>query len=47
MRPKKSISLLLSFIESTPSIGKQLDPFHPQLAEFMAQAMEVYADRKL
>ena len=30
-----------------PDYRKQLDPFHPQLAEFMAQAMEVYADRKL
>lgn len=30
-----------------PDFRKQLDPFHPQLAEFMAKAMEVYADRKL
>ena len=30
-----------------PDYRKQLDPFHPELAEFMAQAMEVYADYKL
>lgn len=30
-----------------PEYRKQLDPFHPQLAEFMAQAMGVYAGRKL
>lgn len=30
-----------------PEFRKQLDPFHPKLAEFMAQAMEYYADHKL
>ncbi|MFI5343953.1 MAG: TipAS antibiotic-recognition domain-containing protein [Chlamydiales bacterium] len=30
-----------------PEYRKQLDPFHPELAEFMAKAMEVYADRSL
>lgn len=30
-----------------PEFRKQLDPFHPKLAEFMAQAMKVFADRKL
>ena len=28
-------------------IRKQLDPFHPKLAEFMGQAMKVFADRNL
>ena len=30
-----------------PEFRKQLDPFHPELAEFMAQAMKVFADREL
>ncbi len=30
-----------------PAFRKQLDLFHPQLAEFMAEAMKVFADRKL
>ncbi|MBI3901176.1 MAG: MerR family transcriptional regulator [Chlamydiia bacterium] len=30
-----------------PEFRKQLDPFHPELAEFMAQAMKVFADRNL
>lgn len=33
--------------EEHPEFRKQLDPFHPKLAEFMAQAMKVFADRKL
>lgn len=30
-----------------PEFRKQLDPFHPQLAAFMSQAMQVYAERNL
>ncbi len=30
-----------------PEFRKQLDPFHPQLAEFMAQAMRIFADQNL
>lgn len=30
-----------------PEFRKQLDPFHPQLAEFMAQAMRKFADQNL
>lgn len=30
-----------------PEFRKQLDPFHPRLATFMAEAMRVFADRKL
>ncbi len=30
-----------------PEFRKQLDPFHPELATFMADAMKVFAERKL
>ncbi len=30
-----------------PEFRNQLDPFHPSLAAFMAEAMKVFADRKL
>lgn len=30
-----------------PEIRKQLDPFHPKLAEFMSQGMTIFADREL
>ena len=30
-----------------PAFRKQLDPFHPKLAEFMATAMKIFADREL
>lgn len=30
-----------------PEFRKQLDPFHPQLAEFMAQAMRIFANQNL
>ncbi len=30
-----------------PEFRKQLDPFHPQLATFMAVAMTIFADREL
>jgi MerR family transcriptional regulator, thiopeptide resistance regulator len=30
-----------------PEFRKQLDPFHPKLAEFMAEAMSAFADREL
>ena len=30
-----------------PEIRKQLDPFHPNLATFMAEAMRVFTDQKL
>ncbi len=30
-----------------PEFRKQLDPFHPQLAEYMAQAMREFADQNL
>ncbi len=33
--------------EEHPEFRKQLDPFHPSLAIFMAKAMKVFADREL
>jgi len=30
-----------------PEFRKQLDPFHPKLADFMSEAMVVFADREL
>jgi DNA-binding transcriptional MerR regulator len=30
-----------------PEFRKQLEPFHPQLADFMAEAMRVFAQKKL
>lgn len=30
-----------------PDFRKQIDPFHPQLAELMAQAMRIFADQNL
>jgi hypothetical protein len=30
-----------------PEFRKQLDPFHPKLAKFMAEAMRVFADTQL
>lgn len=33
--------------EEHPEMRKQLDPFHSNLATFMAEAMRVFADRKL
>ena len=33
--------------EDHPEFRKQLDPFHPQLAAFMAKAMRLFADREL
>jgi MerR family transcriptional regulator, thiopeptide resistance regulator len=39
-------ALALVYVER-PEFRKQLDAFHSELAEFMAQAMKVFADRKL
>ena len=30
-----------------PEFRKQLDPFHPSLAVFMAEAMKIFTDRDL
>ncbi|HEY2810988.1 MAG TPA: TipAS antibiotic-recognition domain-containing protein [Rhabdochlamydiaceae bacterium] len=33
--------------EEHPEMRKQLDPFHPELAAFMAKAMKIFAEREL
>jgi MerR family transcriptional regulator, thiopeptide resistance regulator len=38
---------LAQLYQEHPAFRKQLDPFHPELAVFMAEAMKVFADRKL
>lgn len=38
---------LAQMYQEHPEFRKQLDPFHPELATFMAEAMKVFADRKL
>lgn len=38
---------LAQMYQEHPEFRKQLDPFHPELAIFMAEAMRVFADRKL
>jgi MerR family transcriptional regulator, thiopeptide resistance regulator len=38
---------LAQLYQEHPEFRKQLDPFHPQLAEFMAQAMIAFADQNL
>ena len=38
---------LAQMYQEHPEFRKQLDPFHPNLAAFMAEAMRVFADRKL
>jgi len=38
---------LAQLYQEHPEFRKQLDPFHPELAVFMAEAMKVFADRKL
>jgi len=38
---------LAQMYQEHPEFRKQLDPFHSELATFMADAMKVFADRKL
>ena len=38
---------LAQMYQEHPEFRKQLDPFHPELATFMTEAMRVFADRKL
>ncbi len=44
---KQVYKALAQLYREHPEYRKQLDPFHPELAEFMAKAMEVYADHSL
>ncbi len=38
---------LAQLYQEHPEYRKQLDPFHPKLGEFMAEAMRVFANKKL
>lgn len=44
---KEVYKAMAQLYEEHPDIRKQLDPFHCELASFMAKAMRVFADRKL
>lgn len=44
---KQVYKALAQLYREHPEYRKQLDPFHPELAEFMAQGMEAYADKNL
>lgn len=44
---KQVYKALAQLYREHPEYRKQLDPFHPELAEFMAKAMEMYAERSL
>lgn len=44
---KKVYKALAQLYVEHPEYRKQLDPFHPDLASFMADAMNVFADRNL
>lgn len=44
---KEVYRALAQMYQEHPEFRKQLDPFHPQLADFMAKAMKAYADREL
>lgn len=42
--PKEIYQALAQLYLEHPAFRKQIDPFHPKLAEFMSQAMKLYAD---
>lgn len=44
---KEVYKALAQLYAEHPEFRKQLNPFHPDLATFMASAMKVFADRKL
>lgn len=44
---KEVYQAMAQLYEEHPEFRKQLDPFHPNLANFMAEAMRVFADQKL
>lgn len=43
---KTYLSMARLYVEN-PDYRKYYDPFHPQLAPFLAQAMQIFADREL
>ena len=44
---KEVYKALAQLYREHPAYRKQLDPFHPELAEFLAQGMEIFAKHKL
>ncbi|MBA2307249.1 MerR family transcriptional regulator [Candidatus Dependentiae bacterium] len=44
---KEVYKALAQLYREHPAYRKQLDPFHPKLAEFLAQGMEIFANSKL
>lgn len=44
---KEVYKALAELYREHPEYRKQIDPIHPQLAEFMTRAMKVFADREL
>lgn len=44
---KEVYKALAQLYHEHPTFRKQLDPFHPKLAQFMSQAMTAYAERRL
>jgi DNA-binding transcriptional MerR regulator len=44
---KEVYKAMAQLYEEHPAMRKQLDPFHPQLAEFMAKAMRIFAAKSL
>ena len=44
---KEVYKALAQLYREHPGFRKQLDPFHPQFAEFLAKAMNIFADREL
>lgn len=44
---KEVYKALAELYRKHPAYRKQLDPFHPELADFMARAMEVFAENNL
>lgn len=44
---KETYKAMAQLYKEHPEYRKQLDPFHPQLAEFMAEAMSIFANSEL
>jgi len=44
---QKVYKAMAQLYKEHPEMRKQLDPFHPKLAEFMSEGMIIFADREL
>lgn len=44
---QEAYSAMAELYQDHPEFRKQLDPFHPELAQYMAQAMRIFADQSL